>query len=235
MDKATLPVQRSCPQTTFMDEPAKSSKEKLHNTERRRQFFKSFEAKSLKSRSLLTQIADDLTEICGSTAFLIFHVIFFASWLTINTEIIPGTKAFDPYPFGFLTLVVSLEAIFLSIFVLVSQNRSSYINSLREEVHLRVNLIAEEEITKILETLDEMKKHMGMKKDDPEMDKMMKKLDTYDLEQSIVNQISKATPPLGRRLAEEFPDLLLYPVKKPIEIVQNLHGGGPTVDEKKKS
>lgn len=218
-----------------MEEPAKTPKAKTHNTERRRQFFKSFEAKSLKSRSLLTQLADDLTEICGSTAFLFFHVIFFASWLMVNTEVIPGSIAFDPYPFGLLTMVVSLEAIILSIFVLVSQNRSAYINSLREEVHLRVNLIAEEEITKILETLDEMKKHMGMKKDDPTMDMMLKKLDTYDLEQSIVNQISKATPPLGKRLADEFPDLLMYPVRKPIEMVQTLHGGGPTEDEKKKT
>lgn len=218
-----------------MDEPAKESRhsDKVHNTERRRQFFKSFEAKSLKSRSLLTQLADDLTEICGSTAFLFFHIIFFSGWLILNTEIIPGTIAFDPYPFGFLTMVVSLEAIFLSIFVLVSQNRSAYISSLREEVHLRVNLIAEEEITKVLETLDEMKKHMGMKKEDPMMDKMMKKLDTYDLEQSIVNQISKASPPIGARLIKEFPDLLMYPVNKPIELVQSLHGGGPNSDDKK--
>jgi len=218
-----------------MEEPAKTSKVKTHNTERRRQFFKSFEAKSLKSRSLLTQLADDLTEICGSTAFLFFHVIFFAGWLLLNTGVIPGTISFDPYPFGLLTMVVSLEAIILSIFVLVSQNRSAYINSLREEVHLRVNLIAEEEITKILETLDEMKKHMGMKKDDPTMDMMLKKLDTYGLEQSIVNQISKATPPLGKRLADEFPDLLMYPVRKPIEMVQTLHGGGPSVEDKKKT
>lgn len=124
--------------------------------ERRRKLFKSFEAKSLRSRSLLTQIADDLTAICGSTSFLFFHVVLFAGWIAVNTGWIPGTIAFDPFPYGLLTMVVSLEAIFLAIFILVSQNRSSYVNSIREEVHLKVNLIAEEEITKILEVLAEM-------------------------------------------------------------------------------
>src|SRR4051812_29301837 len=122
-------------------------------TETRKQQIKSFEAKSLRSRSFLTQIADDLTSICGSTPFLIFHVIFFAGWVAINLGYIKQVRPFDPYPFGFLTMVVSLEAIFLSIFVLVSQNRSSYISTIRDEVHLGVNLIAEEEITKILEVL----------------------------------------------------------------------------------
>ena len=66
--------------------------------ERRRQFFKSFEAKSLKSRSFLTQIADDLTEICGSTPFLVFHIILFTAWIVLNTHVIPGAIPFDPYP-----------------------------------------------------------------------------------------------------------------------------------------
>src|SRR3989338_4653012 len=140
------------------------TQEKTQATERRRMFFKSFEAKYLRSRSVLTQISDDLTEVCGSTPFLIFHIILFLGWITLNTNIIPGTIPFDPFPFGLLTMVVSLEAIFLSIFILVSQNRSSLVNTLREEVHLRVNLIAEEEITKILEVLADIRKEVGIKK-----------------------------------------------------------------------
>ncbi|MBI2021783.1 DUF1003 domain-containing protein [Candidatus Daviesbacteria bacterium] len=192
------------------------------NTERRRQFFKSFEAKSLRSRSLLTQLSDDLTEICGSTPFLIFHILLFVGWVILNTNIIPGTVPFDPFPFGLLTMVVSLEAIFLSIFVLVSQNRSSYINSLREEVHLRVNLIAEEEITKVLEVLAELRKEMGIKKKDEELEEMLKRIDTNYIERSILGQIDRAKPSLAKKLYEEFPEIFLYPVRKPIEIVQNI-------------
>lgn len=191
------------------------------NTERRRQFFKSFEAKSLRSRSLLTQISDDLTEICGSTAFLIFHIIFFTAWVVLNMEVIPGTIAFDPFPFGLLTMIVSLEAIFLAIFILVSQNRSSLVSTLREEVHLRVNLIAEEEITKALEVLAEIRKEVGIKKPDPELDEMLRRTDTGYIERSILHQIERAKPSLAKKLANDFP-YLTAPIRKTAEV---LHGG----------
>lgn len=183
-----------------------------HSSERRRQFFKSFEAKSLKSRSFLTQVADDLTEAFGSTTFLFLNAIFFVVWIIINAEIIPGLPAFDPFPYGLLTMAVSLEAIFLSIFVLVSQNRSSYISSIREEVHLRVNLIAEEEITKVLEVLAEMRKEMGIKKQDQELEEMLRRIDTNYIERSILEQINRAKPSLAQELSSKFPDLLTSPI-----------------------
>lgn len=170
----------------------------------RRQYFRSFEAKSLRSRSFLTQIADKLTEFCGSTFFLFFHVIFFASWILINTGCVPGIPIFDPYPFGFLTMVVSLEAIFLSIFVLVSQNRSAYISTIRDEVHLGLNLIAEEEITKILQVLAEIRAEMGIKKPDPELEKMVVRTDTAYLERTITEQLERANRPLVKKLLEEL-------------------------------
>lgn len=176
----------------------------MQSSERRRQFFRAFEAKSLRSRSILTQIADDLTEVCGSTAFLIFHVFLFLTWLLVNSELIPGLPAFDPYPFGFLTLVVSLEAIFLAIFILVSQNRQSYVGSIREEVHLRVNLIAEEEITKILQLLAEMRREMGIKRTDPELQQMLERIDTNYIEQSIVEQLARANKSVLNQLKNDL-------------------------------
>lgn len=205
-----------------MDATNKSDPEQksqhVQATERRRQFFKSFEAKSLRSRSLLTQLSDDLTEICGSTPFLIFHIVLFTGWITLNTGLIPGTIAFDPFPFGLLTMVVSLEAIFLAIFILVSQNRSAYVNTLREEVHLRVNLIAEEEITKVLEVLADIRGQVGIKKSDPELEAMLKRTDAGYIEQSILNQIQKAKPSLARKLADEFP-YISVPLKKTAEVL----------------
>lgn len=209
------------------------------NTERRRQLFRSFEAKSLRSRSLLTQIADDLTSIFGSTGFLILNAIFFVQWIAINLRLVPGFEPWDPFPFGLLTMILSIEAIFLSIFILVSQNRSSYVNALREEVHLRVNLIAEEEITKILDILAEMRKQMGIIKPDHELEEMLKRIDTNYLEQTIIDQMSRASKPLGEKLKHEFPDLLIYPIKKPFEIVTNIATNGtepaPAKAESKKS
>ncbi len=87
-------------------------------------------------------------------------------------------------------MIVSLEAIFLSIFVLVSQNRSSYVDALREELHLQVNLIAEEEITKVLRVLAEIRKKVGITKPDPELERMLKRIDTNYIEKSLVNQVA---------------------------------------------
>lgn len=190
-------------------------------TERRRQFFKSFEAKSLRSRSLLTQLSDDLTEICGSTPFLIFHIILFAVWILVNGGFVKELPPFDPFPFGLLTMVVSLEAIFLSIFILVSQNRSSYVSTLREEVHLRVNLIAEEEVTKALEVLAEIRKEIGIKKPDPELEEMLQRTDTGYIERQIMQQIQKAKPTLAKKLEADFP-YLTSPVKKTVEAIHHL-------------
>ncbi len=183
----------------------------LKRTESRRQFFKSFEAKSLRGRSFLTQIADDLTSICGSTPFLIAHVIIFAVWIVINLGYVSEIKPFDPYPFGFLTMVVSLEAIFLSIFVLVSQNRSSYISTLRDEVHLGVNLIAEEEITKILEVLADIKKELGIKKADPQLERMLERIDTGYIERSIMGQMERANKSLVNKMLSELPEPIVHP------------------------
>lgn len=201
------------------------------SSERRRQFFKSFEAKSLRGRSLLTQLSDDLTEICGSTPFLIFHIILFTGWILVNTGVVPGAIPFDPFPFGLLTMVVSLEAIFLAIFILVSQNRSSLVNTLREEVHLRVNLIAEEEITKTLEVLAEIRKEVGIKKADPELEEMLQRTDTGYIERLILQQIEKAKPSLAKKLAGDFP-YLTKPIQVTAEVIHNATTNGESSDKK---
>lgn len=197
--------------------------------EARRQFFKSFEAKALRSRSFLTQVADDLTAIFGSATFLLLNAIFFLVWILANQGYLEPIPVFDPYPYGLLTMIVSLEAIFLSIFVLVSQNRSSYINSLREEVHLRVNLIAEEEITKILDVLAEIRKKMGIKEEDLELEAMLKRIDTNYIEKSVEQQISNAAKPL----AQQVISATTTAVKAPIEMVQNIASNGSSESKSK--
>lgn len=183
------------------------------HTERRRQFYIALEAKALRSRSILTQLADYFTAAFGSTTFLLLNAIFFVIWILINLGLVSGVEPFDPYPFGFLTMMVSLEAIFLSIFVLVSQNRSSYVNSLREEVHLRVNLIAEEEITKTLQILAEIREKIGIKEKDIELEEMLLRTDANYLEQSIADQMKRANVPVFEHLIREFPDLVSKPLK----------------------
>jgi CRP/FNR family transcriptional regulator, cyclic AMP receptor protein len=105
------------------------------------------------SRStMLEKIADAIATFSGSIPFLMLNASWFLIWIVWNT--LPGVPHFDPYPFSFLTMVVSLEAIFLSIFVLVSQNRQGAKDRLRADSDYEVNLKAELEIMQLHEKID---------------------------------------------------------------------------------
>lgn len=148
----------------------------------------SLEAKLQKNRKFTERLADDINRTAGSFSFFALHLIFFASWIVFM-------KNFDPFPFSFLTMLVSLEAIFLSIFVLMSQNRQANIDSLREEIHLQINEIAEREITKALQLLRDIHRHtVKDSKSDPELDHMLQNIDTSKIEKSLEKELEP--PPL---------------------------------------
>jgi uncharacterized membrane protein len=124
------------------------------------------------------------------------HIIGFAIWLFWNSTFSPLPK-FDPFPYGFLTMVVSLEAIFLSIFVLMSQGRESAIGELREELTLQVNLRIEEEVTKTLHLVAGLYTRMGHTiSEDPELREMLQPLDPAKMEREVTEQIHQAIPRL---------------------------------------
>jgi uncharacterized membrane protein len=114
--------------------------------------------KMTEARTLGGRIADGITDFTGSMAFVYVHVIWFGVWILLNIGLIhiPRLSEFDPFPFSLLTMIVSLEAIFLSTFVLISQNRLSAASEKRSELDLQVNLLAEQKATKVLEMLDQI-------------------------------------------------------------------------------
>lgn len=109
-------------------------------------------------RSTVARAADWVAEFSGSIPFLMLHLVFFAVWILLNVDWLPGWKPpmFDPFPFGFLTLVVSLEAIILSVLVLLSQNRQTAKDRIRGDIEYDVNLKAELEIAQLHEKLDRL-------------------------------------------------------------------------------
>ena len=114
--------------------------------------FQAIKAQHSSRLTRLERFADVLTRVASSTPFLVGHLIWFGGWVVWNMGFF-GLRPFDPFPFGLLTMIVSLEAIFLSIFVLLAQGRESAIAELREEVTLQVNLRTEAEVTKVLQLL----------------------------------------------------------------------------------
>ena len=109
-----------------------------------------------KGRSFQDRLAAFMTNFSGSMVFVYFHALWFGLWMLLNLGFvhIPHVTQFDPYPFGLLTLVVSLEAIFLSTFVLIAQNNLAAVSERRAELDLQVNLLAEQKTAKVLELLD---------------------------------------------------------------------------------
>ncbi len=114
------------------------------------------------ARTLSDRISDHITDFSGSMAFLLIHAVWFGLWVILNVRAIhiPGISEFDPFPFGLLTMIVSLEAIFLSTFVLISQNRMTQQSEQRAELDLHINLLAEQKATKVLEMLDKIAQHL---------------------------------------------------------------------------
>lgn len=107
-------------------------------------------------RTTVQKAADGIAAFSGSISFLFIHAGIFTFWLTVNSVHIPGVPQFDPYPFGFLTLAVSLEAIFLSVFVLLSQNRQAAKEKIRADIEYDVNLKAELEVAHLHEKIDRL-------------------------------------------------------------------------------
>lgn len=140
-------------------------------------------------RSNLERFADSLTRLASSPPFFTLHVIWFAVWIVWNSGYLP-VRPFDPYPFGLLTMVVSLEAIFLTMFVLMAQNRESAIAELREELTLQVNLRVEQEVTKTLQLVAGLYTRLGFRvSDDPELQEMLAPLDAAAIETELLAQI----------------------------------------------
>ena len=99
-------------------------------------------------RSTSDRVARMIARFCGSMTFVWVHVIVFAGWITLN--LLPGVNHIDPFPYTFLTFVVSLEAIFLSTFILISQNQDTRISDRRNHLDLQINLLSEQENTRCL-------------------------------------------------------------------------------------
>lgn len=156
----------------------------------RRWIIQSFEAKENSNRTFSERIADLITFKLGSMVFLAINAVWFFTWITVNTGLVPGITVFDPFPFGLLTMVVSLEAIFLAIIVLISQNRAAKVDKLRQEVDLQINTISEEEITKIMElqVLLLQKNGVDVSKD-PELQQMLEPIDTDEIGSSLEKQL----------------------------------------------
>jgi uncharacterized membrane protein len=128
-------------------------------TQRNIEVVRKLEEAANEQRTASDHVARMIAKFCGSMTFVWVHVIGFAAWITLN--LVPGVQHIDPFPFTFLTFVVSLEAIFLSTFILISQNQDTRISERRNHLDLQINLLSEQENTKMLAMLQAIAKKVG--------------------------------------------------------------------------
>ena len=151
------------------------------------------EEEALSARSLGERLGDAIARHAGRIWFISAHAVWFGLWIAVNTGLLP-VRPFDPFPFQFLTFVVSLEAIFLSLFILMSQNRAQRQADARAHLDLQINLLAEQETTKMLQLLRSLCIHHGLADaDDPELQYLQSRTEPREL----LNDLKKRLPDNG--------------------------------------
>ena len=158
-------------------------------TQRNIEVVRKLEEAANQERTTSDRVAKAVASFCGSMTFVWVHVIGFASWISLN--LFPGVHHIDPFPFTFLTFMVSLEAIFLSTFILISQNHDTRISERRNHLDLQINLLSEQENTKMLMMLQAIAEKVGAEFEpdedvtvlaqDTELEKVVAQIDQHEL------------------------------------------------------
>lgn len=155
------------------------------------------------------RLAAGLTRFAGSMGFVYLHLAWFGVWIAVNSiPALPEHWRIDPFPFTFLTFVVSLEAIFLSTFILISQNHEERLTERRNHLDLQINLLAEQESSKTLLMLEAIHKHLGIEDQDPDLHVLEEAthpdqlIDQIDKIMDPAQQAERPSPDEGRTIVE---------------------------------
>jgi uncharacterized membrane protein len=144
-------------------------------------------------RTLSERVSDRIAGFAGSMFFVLIHVLLVLAWVLINAKRASWIPRFDPYPFSLLGMIVAVEAVVLSSFILMRQNRMAKRGERRDHLNLQVDLIAEKEITKLLQMVQAICEHMGL---------------THIAEDKEVEEFSRETSvdTLAQRLEDTLPE-----------------------------
>jgi uncharacterized membrane protein len=168
------------------------------------QTIKRWERAILQSRSPAEQFSDWIAVTAGSGPVLLLHVIWFAAWIAVNLGAIPSVRPFDPYPFPFLMMVVSLEVIFLTLFVLASQKRLVRQADKRSHLDLQIDLLAEREMTAVLQLLQDIASHLNVQTSmtSAQLRDLMRQTDLREL----TDRMEELTEPITASRTTEAPE-----------------------------
>ncbi len=145
----------------------------------------------MENRSLGERVSDVFTRFMGTMSFVVFHLLLFGFWFVVNLGWTP-LKPFDPFPFGILTLIVSAEGVLLAIFVLVSQNRMSRQANQRAHLNLQIDLLSEQETTRLLQKVQSLVHHFGI--EESSLSAEAEPLSQETEVEALVHELQKSLP-----------------------------------------
>jgi len=149
------------------------------------------EERALHRRGTANRLSAAISRATGSVPFALFHIVGLTVWFVLNTRVFRGVEPFDPFPFNFLTVVVSLEAIFLSVFVSMSQNHMTRQAEKRAHLNLQVDMLAEQELTAILRMVQGLCKKQGVevRMGDDRLKELVKETDVQSLAAALEDRL----------------------------------------------
>ena len=148
--------------------------------------------KAESNKSSQHRIATAITGFAGSMNFVYLHVLVFAVWITVNVVKVNGFPSFDPFPFPLLTLVATTEAIFLAIFILMSQNSFAVLEKKREELEIQISLLTEHEVTRLIALVDKIATHLNISYDNQEISRLKEHTHPDKVLQIIENEMDSS-------------------------------------------
>ena len=176
-----------------MDSQSKLARAVAHNpvsiSAKNIEDIRQLEQAAVAKRSYGERIAQSVTQVAGSALFIAIHIAWFAVWIALNMGWLFRVQSWDPFPFSFLTLIVSLEAIFLSLLVLMTQNRLTRDADKRALLDLHINMLAEQESTASLRMLEKICKQLGVDYAPEEAQQLAKTTDVTKIAEKLEEKI----------------------------------------------
>ena len=150
-----------------------------------------WEQSALHGRSRAERLSEWITSSAGRGPVLLAHLVWFVGWAAVNLGVVPGLRPFDPFPFPLLTTTMSVEAIFLTLFVLSSQNRMATQSDKRAHLDLQINLLAEREMTAVLQLLQDIAARLGVPHpvDNPRIQELAQETDVRELASKLDDEL----------------------------------------------
>ena len=167
------------------------------------------ERQSAREKPWTVRVSERISDFVGSLTFVGLHVLWFTGWASWNA-LAPVSLRFDPYPYGLLTFVVSLEGVLVATFVLITQNRMARDAERRAHLNLQVDLLSEQELTVLLRLLRQVAEHLQVAPEhavDGRAEHLMRETNAYELMEGVKRTLAQegAQPPADDRAAADLP------------------------------